>query len=147
MFCYYFKIQLLYIIWFSKNIFNPFRATDLVLYPLKTSENQRLSNVFRWYRKRPLTWHGLRLYGYFTMWIEKYSCYKIISEFCFRKNQNKWCHIRLHIDLGNMSCTTTFQNPVTMISMAPNVMYVENLYDYDPPQFSLNVYKATPQWF
>ena len=33
-------------------IFNPFHAIDLILYPLKTSENQRLSDVFKEYRKR-----------------------------------------------------------------------------------------------
>ena len=29
------------------------------LYPLKTSENQSFSNVFRWYRNRALTWKRL----------------------------------------------------------------------------------------
>ena len=32
---------------------NPFHATGLFLYPLKKSENQRFSVVFRGYRKRP----------------------------------------------------------------------------------------------
>ena len=35
-------------------LFNPFHATGLFLYPLKTSENQRFSDVFRGYRKRPV---------------------------------------------------------------------------------------------
>ena len=34
--------------------FGPFLATGLFLYPRKTSENQRFSNVFRRYRKRPV---------------------------------------------------------------------------------------------
>ena len=33
---------------------NPFHATGLFLYPLKTSENQRFSDVFRGYRTRPV---------------------------------------------------------------------------------------------
>ena len=36
------------------NSFNPFHATNLFLYPLKTSENLRFSDVFRGYRKRPV---------------------------------------------------------------------------------------------
>ena len=40
-------------------IFNPFHAIDLILYPLKTSENQRLSDVFKEYRKRQEAWNGL----------------------------------------------------------------------------------------
>ena len=39
---------------------NPFQATGLFLYPLKTSENQRFSDVFRGHRKRPVAWNGLR---------------------------------------------------------------------------------------
>ena len=30
-------------------LFNPFHATDVFWYPLKTSENQRFSDVFRGY--------------------------------------------------------------------------------------------------
>ena len=37
--------------------FNPFYATGLFLYPLKTSENQKFSDVFMGYRKRP--WHEM----------------------------------------------------------------------------------------
>ena len=33
---------------------NPFHATGVFLYPLKTSENGRSSDVFRGYRKRPV---------------------------------------------------------------------------------------------
>ena len=40
---------------------NPFHATGLFRYPLKTSEKQRFSDVFRGYRKRPATWNGLIL--------------------------------------------------------------------------------------
>ena len=41
------------------NDINRFHATGLFLYPLKTSENQRFSDVFRCYRKRPVAWNGL----------------------------------------------------------------------------------------
>ena len=35
-------------------LINPYYATGLFLYSLKTSENQRFSDVFRRYRKRPV---------------------------------------------------------------------------------------------
>ena len=38
---------------------NPFNATGLFLYPLKT-ENQRFSNVFKGYIKRLVTWNEIR---------------------------------------------------------------------------------------
>ena len=38
---------------------NPFHATDLFLYPLKSSENQTFSDDFRGYRKKPVAWNGL----------------------------------------------------------------------------------------
>ena len=40
-------------------LFNPFHATGLFLYLLKTSENLWFSDVFRGYRKRPVAWDGL----------------------------------------------------------------------------------------
>ena len=45
----------------TKNQFsiNPFIATMIFLYPLKTSENQRFSDVFRGYRKRQVAWNEL----------------------------------------------------------------------------------------
>ena len=40
---------------FDSNVFvNPFQATGLSLYPLKTSEKQIFSDVFRGCRKRPV---------------------------------------------------------------------------------------------
>ena len=38
---------------------NPFHATDLFWYPLKTSENQRCFNVYRGYQKRSVASNGL----------------------------------------------------------------------------------------
>ena len=39
---------------------NPFHATDLFWYLLKTSENLWFSDVSRGYQKRSLAWNGLR---------------------------------------------------------------------------------------
>ena len=41
--------------------FNLFLATGPFLYPLKTSENQRFSNIFRGFRKRPVICNGLSI--------------------------------------------------------------------------------------
>ena len=40
---------------------NPFPANVPYLYPLKTSENQRVSDIFRGCRKGTLAWNGLSL--------------------------------------------------------------------------------------
>ena len=37
--------------------FNPFHAAGIFLYPLRIPENQRFSDIFRGYRKRPLAWN------------------------------------------------------------------------------------------
>ena len=42
---------------------NPFHATGLFRYPLKTSESQRFPDIFRGYRKRPVTWNGLKVFS------------------------------------------------------------------------------------
>ena len=46
------------ITWMKLTHFVP--ATGLFRYPLKKSENQRFSDVFRGYRKRPVSWNGLK---------------------------------------------------------------------------------------
>ena len=46
---------------FEVQINNPFQATDLLLYPLETSGNFWLSDFFRRYWKRLVTWNGLIL--------------------------------------------------------------------------------------
>ena len=45
-------------LWHLNLIFNPFYAPNVSLYPLKT-ENLWFSDVFKRYRKRPVTWNGL----------------------------------------------------------------------------------------
>ena len=51
------------IIWFSilykKAFINPFHAANLFWYPLKISENQRFSDIFRGYQKRSVAWNEL----------------------------------------------------------------------------------------
>ena len=44
--------------------FNPFHATGLFLYPLKTLENQRFSDNYRGYRKRPVASKRLKIYNF-----------------------------------------------------------------------------------
>ena len=46
---------------------NPFHVTGLFLYPVKTSENVRLSHVFMGYIKRPEAWNGLKAINYFRI--------------------------------------------------------------------------------
>ena len=46
------------LLWFILFV-NPFHATGVILYPLKTSENLWFSDIFRGYRERPVTWNGL----------------------------------------------------------------------------------------
>ena len=46
-------------IYFKVMIINPFYTTGLFLYPLNALENQGFSDVFRGYRKKPVTWNGL----------------------------------------------------------------------------------------
>ena len=42
-----------------KSCINPFHATGPFQHPLKTTENQRSTDVFRGYWKRPVVWNGL----------------------------------------------------------------------------------------
>ena len=53
---------------------NPFHATGLFWYPLKTSENLWFSDVFRGYQKRSVVWNGL------TEWFPCQNCYKNRSD-------------------------------------------------------------------
>ena len=56
-----------------KKDYNPCHATNLFLCPLKTSENQKFSDVFRRYRKRPVTQNELMLFKELL----KTLCFKI----------------------------------------------------------------------
>ena len=50
------------LVWLLYCSLSTFHATGLLLYPLKTSENLWFSDVFRGYRKGPVTWNGLNQY-------------------------------------------------------------------------------------
>ena len=52
-------------------LFNPLQPSVAFLYPLKTSENQRFSDIFRGYRKRPVARKGLskRYLVWLTGWV------------------------------------------------------------------------------
>ena len=50
----------------SRLSINPFPATGLFLYPLKTSQNLCFFNIFRGYRKRPVEWNELMTVNLFS---------------------------------------------------------------------------------
>ena len=67
-------------------IFNPFHATDFFLYPLKTSENLRFSDIFRGYRERPVTWNGLKAFVELIFFLRESVFTELFSQFykiCF----------------------------------------------------------------
>ena len=76
-------------------ILSPFYATDLFWYPLKTSENQRFSDVFRGYQKRSVAWNGLIVslnlyeceanYLYILQILNKTSCIELSLSFRIRE--------------------------------------------------------------
>ena len=41
-----------------------FQTIGLFLYPLKTTETQKFSEIFRRYRKIPVTWNGIKTISY-----------------------------------------------------------------------------------
>ena len=67
---------------YNVEIINLFHATIFSLYPLKTSENQRFSDVFRRYRKRPVAWN--RLIEIHTVWFQTINTTSIFS--CYFNN-------------------------------------------------------------
>ena len=60
-------------------IISLFHDTDLFLYPLKISENQRLSKVFRGYRTRPVAWNGIMIWFYWIIF-RKQSPVNIVNK-------------------------------------------------------------------
>ena len=75
---------------------NPFHATGLFWYPLKTSENLWFSDVFRGYRKRPVARNGLKTWSFRALFlnISKDMLCKSKWELCFNKEivDQKDCH-------------------------------------------------------
>ena len=78
---FYITINPLYLI--EQKYLKPFHVTGLFWYLLKTSENQRSSDVFRGYWKRPVMWNEL---------IRKSVKVCLSVEFCMRKlsYKNVW---------------------------------------------------------
>ena len=46
-----------------KNTLIRFHITSLFLYSVKISDNQKSSDIFRWYRKKPAAWNYFRKSG------------------------------------------------------------------------------------
>ena len=73
-------------------IVNPNHATGLFLYPLKTLENQRFSDVFRGYKKWLAEWNGLTSSCIFTY----LSAHKIIT--CSLYYRLAWLVVDLNVN-------------------------------------------------
>ena len=65
---------------------NPFHSTGRSLYPLKTSENQRLSDVFRGYRKRLVASKWLMCRIDQRIFQKAYYVFNDASDFCHIQN-------------------------------------------------------------
>ena len=81
---------------------NSFHATDLFWYPLKTSENQKFSDVFRGYQNRSVAWNELKYwflqicknmetqYGQPTVWDkDKFLLRQITFSIIFWKGEDQ----------------------------------------------------------
>ena len=76
---YYIYFSFYYLLFFCDLFFgvaiqyiNPFHASDLFWYPLKISEKQRFSDVFRGYQKRSVAWNGL--IQFLSIYFAHYLC-------------------------------------------------------------------------
>ena len=58
-------------------LINPFHTIGPFLYPLKTSEIQRFSAVFRRYRKKSMAWNGLTRHKNHVNW--RWRCSGVVS--------------------------------------------------------------------
>ena len=75
--------------------FNPFHATGLFLYSLKKWENQRFSDVFMGYRKRPVAWHGLKE-AFFTS--NKPLVFMVIWDLtCIKKEYQNFVFVQVYV--------------------------------------------------
>ena len=73
----------------SENTFNPFHATGLFLYPLKTSENPWFSDVFRRYGKRPVAWNGLHGFQITKLLLTSTNWNPLLIKNSNKKNQTR----------------------------------------------------------
>ena len=93
----------------SNCLFNPFHATDLFLYPVKTFESHRISEVFWGYRKRPVSWNGFSrlvlLQNSKWLYIKVNFIWVFHVHACEMKSENMWLKIKIIIN-----GTTIFYN-------------------------------------
>ena len=94
---------------------NPFHATGLFRYPLKTSENQRSSDVFRWYRKRLVAWNGLKRSRGMeeaakNLWVATLYCWGELEQTMRKVAQAIRTSSVQHIELGKYWCNKDFED-------------------------------------
>ena len=114
---------------------NPFHPIGLFLYHLKTSENQRFSEVFRGYRKRPMGWNGLRIgyEGIFRLYRNQsidLHCESIDWFLCNGKEPlvtNKHLKSYLHHQFSKIFNSNSFF-PETFFSVVRWCLFLGNIY-------------------
>ena len=83
---------------FEDKYVNSFHATDPFLYSLKASKNQRLSDVSRGYRKRPMTQNELKWkISQLKSWIIRLSETLQLSEACSKKTDKKFFPTNIYL--------------------------------------------------
>ena len=95
-------------------MFNPFDET-LFLYHLTTSENQRLSGVFRGYRKKPVRWNELE------------QCLLHIETCVNQFTMNKKWNFSLRISSVNVTQSAVFCSFLQIWSHLLKIPLMENL--------------------
>ena len=95
----------------------PFHVTGILWYPLKPSENQRFSDAFKGYRKRPVAWNGLSVY-----------CNKFQVAMKQMKNEswwwiinNSWCMSTLPIFASVLTWTNHYRYFQQVSSFSENI--------------------------
>ena len=61
-----YRVSLVFLFFSMLNIKSN-HAVSLILHPLKTSENQRFTDVFRGYKKKPVSWNEWRKWLWFNL--------------------------------------------------------------------------------
>ena len=89
------------------NLFNAFHTTGHFLYLLKTSENNRLFDIFRGYRKRPVAWNLRQTQGSFSLrWSGKGNRFKHnlnVGSFDINPFQSS---VAFHIETSYLFCSS-----------------------------------------
>ena len=74
----------------STHVINSLHATDLFPYPLKTSENQWFSEVFKGYRKRPVANVAVNVHLLGNSYIALLQCWWLILLLGFTRSHCEW---------------------------------------------------------